>query len=407
MKYTPKEVMQFVREEDVKFIRLVFCDIYGFQKNISILPTELPRAFQYGIAIDGSAIRGFDQDVHSDLFLHPDPDTLAIMPWRPEHGSVVRMFCSITYPDGRTFERDSRSILIEAQKAAQAKGYSFRFGTEIEFYLFKLDENGNRTFIPYDTAGYMDVAPLDLGENVRREICLNLEKMGIYPECSHHEEGPGQNEIDFRYGEALTAADNASTFYTVVNAVATRNGLWACFSPKPLRGEPGNGLHFHISVDSKEKTENEALSNMIAGIMDHVSDMTAFLNPTEESYDRLGEFKAPKYISWSYENRSQLIRIPSAGSGSVKRAELRSPDSSANIYLAFALIIYAALDGLTGNKKPIPPTDKNLFTASEEELSALKMIPQSRADAARAAADSEFIRKHLPEGIISNYCRLQ
>ena len=206
MKYTEQEVMQFVSEEDVKFIRLAFCDVFGKQKNISIMPRELARAFAYGIAVDASAVRGFGGEVHSDVFLHPDPDTLAILPWRPEHGKVVRMFCTITCPDGSPFENDTRSILIRAVKEAEEAGYSFYFGAEMELYLFKLDESGEPTRIPYDKAGYMDMAPDDKGENVRREICLTLEQMGIHPEGSHHEEGPGQNEIDFRYSDALSAA---------------------------------------------------------------------------------------------------------------------------------------------------------------------------------------------------------
>ncbi len=403
MKYTAKEVMQFVNEEDVKFIRLTFCDIYGKQKNLSIMPSELLRAFEYGIAIDASAISGFGQDVHSDLFLHPDPDTLAIMPWRPEHGSVIRMFCSITYPDGTIFENDTRSMLIKAIETAKEQGYCFDFGTEIEFYLFNLDENGISTKIPYDNAGYMDVAPLDKGENVRREISLTLEKMGIYPECSHHEEGPGQNEIDFRYSDALSTADNAANFYTVVNAIAARNGLDACFTPKPLKNEPGNGLHVHMSVKGKNSTDDD-LFYVIQGILDHISEMTIFLNPTEESYDRLGHFKAPKYISWSHSNRSQLVRIP-AVIGTEPRAELRSPDPSANPYIVFTLIIYAALDGLRSKKKIQSAVDQNLFNADAETLSKLKVLPLTRKEAVKAALNSSFIQQHLPEMIIQNFTK--
>ncbi|MBR5987402.1 MAG: glutamine synthetase, partial [Clostridia bacterium] len=212
MNYTKQEVMEFVKEEDVKFIRLAFCDVFGRLKNVSIMESELSRAFDTGIAIDASAIAGFGDEAHSDVFLRPDPDTLSILPWRPEHGRVVRMFCNITLPDGTPFFADTRRLLTQAMEEAKKEGYTFRFGTEIEFYLFKLDEDGNKTDIPYDNAGYMDMSPDDKGENVRREICLTLEQMGIYPESSHHEEGPGQNEIDFRYSSPLEAADNAQTF---------------------------------------------------------------------------------------------------------------------------------------------------------------------------------------------------
>ncbi len=326
MKYSKEEVIQYVLEEDVKFIRLSFCDVFGKQKNISIMPEELPRAFESGIAFDASAIAGFGDENHSDLFLHPDADTLAPLPWRPEHGSVVRMYCTITHPDGKAFECDTRSILRKAVQDAQNLGYQFFFGAEQEFYLFTLDENGNPTKKPYDSAGYMDIAPEDKGENIRREVCLTLEQMGIQPESSHHEEGPGQNEIDFRYSDPLTAADNAMTFQTVVKTIANRNGIFADFSPKPLKDKPGNGFHINISVKSSDNTDNT--NYMIAAILDKISDITVFLNPTENSYQRFGANKAPGYISWSSENRSQLVRVPAAA-GKYQRVELRSPDPSA------------------------------------------------------------------------------
>ena len=298
MKYSNQEVMQYIHEEDVKFIRLAFCDVFGKQKNISIMPEELPRAFEYGIAIDASAIEGFGDETHSDLLLHPDADTLMPLPWRPEHGSVVRMFCTISYPDGKAFECDSRSILKQAVYDAQQAGYQFFFGSEQEFYLFNLDDNGNPTKEPYDCAGYMDIAPDDKGENIRREVCLTLEQMGIQPESSHHEEGPGQNEIDFRYSTPLNAADNAMTFQTVVKTVARHNGLYADFSPKPLKNKPGNGFHINMSVKASDDNSDN-MSFIIAGILEKISDMTVFLNPLENSYKRFGHNKAPRYISWS------------------------------------------------------------------------------------------------------------
>ena len=252
MDFTEQEVRQYVEQEDVRFIRLAFCDVFGKQKNIAILPTELDRAFRHGIAIDASAIAGFGGEVRSDLFLHPDPATLASLPWRGENGKVVRMFCGVAHPDGTTLETDSRALLRKAVERAAKRGISFAFGTEMEFYLFKTDEDGEPTKIPFDRAGYMDIAPMDKGENVRREICLTLSQMGIQPECSHHEEGPGQNEIDFRYSGPLAAADNALTFRAVVEAIVARNGLAADFSPKPLPDQAGNGMHINISVDSRD-----------------------------------------------------------------------------------------------------------------------------------------------------------
>lgn len=402
MKYSAQEVMQYVNEEDVKFIRLAFCDIYGKQKNISIMPGELARAFTYGIAIDASAIRGFGDETHSDLLLHPDSSTLAVLPWRPEHGRVIRMFCSISYPDGKPFECDTRNVLKQAIADARKAGVTFSFGAEMEFYLFKLDENGCRTTVPYDDAGYMDIAPEDKGENVRREICLTLEQMGIRPESSHHEEGPGQNEIDFRYSDPLSAADNAMTFQTVVKTTAQRNGLWADFSPKPLPDKPGNGLH--INMSSKNEAGDDLLPHLIAGILSKVSDMTAFLNPCEASYVRFGSHKAPSYISWSRENRSQLVRVPAA-LGEYRRAELRSPDPSANPYLAFALLIYAGLYGIENKLLPPAAADINLYTADADTLKQYKKLPGSLDEAIRVMSESPFIREHLPAAIIDIYSR--
>lgn len=400
MKYSAQEVLQYVEEEDVKFIRLAFCDIYGTQKNISIMPSELSRAFRDGIAFDASAVKGFGDETHSDLMLHPDPSTLEILPWRPEHGRVVRMFCSIKYPDGRAFECDTRSILIGAVEEARMAGVTFSFGPELEFYLFKADEFGNKTNIPYDMAGYMDIAPEDKGENVRREICLMIEQMGIRPESSHHEEGPGQNEIDFRYSDALTSADNTMTFRTVVNTVSSRNGLCADFSPKPLKDKPGNG--FHINISASNKAGEDLLPNIIAGILRYVADMTIFLNPGEDSYDRFGANKAPAYISWSAENRSQLVRVP-ASVYDQRRVELRSPDPTANPYLAFALLIYAGLYGIRNKLVPPPAADINFFQADEEALSKFKKLPATLDEAILAMRESEFIKAHIPQKIIELY----
>ncbi len=395
--YSYDEVMTFVEEEDVKFIRLAFCDIHGRQKNISIMPNQLKKAFDDGISFDASAVDGFGDIVKSDLFLHPDPSTLTILPWRPSHGRVVRMFCDIKYPDGRHYENDCRYILKRATEEAAKKGISCFFGSELEFYLFKTDENGEPTKEPFDHAGYMDIAPDDKGENVRREICFTLLDMGISPESSHHEEGPGQNEIDFRYSGALNAADNAITFKSVIHTVARRNGLFADFSPKPLLHESGNGMHINISLRSEGG--RDYTDNFMAGILEHIVEMTAFLNPTEDSYKRLGEHKAPKYVTWSPENRSQLIRIP-AEKGEYKRIELRSPDPCANPYIAYALLIYAGLDGIEKNLKPSEPLNVNLYTAGAEITDRLTNLPDTLAKARAAAANSEFIKHILPDGCI-------
>lgn len=400
MSYSEKEVMQYCAEEDVKFIRLAFCDVFGVQKNISVMPSQLPKVFKHGIAIDASAIDGFGREGRSDLFLYPDPSTLTVLPWRPEHGRVVRMFCRICNPDGSVFINDTRSILIKAVADAKEAGYTFNFGSELEFYLFKLDEKGNRTYIPHDDAGYMDIAPDDRGENVRREICLTLEQMEIVPEGSHHEEGPGQNEIDFEYSDPLTAADRAITFKSVVKTIAARNGLYADFSPKPLTDHPGSGFHVNISVGDGKN--GELMPYLISGILDKIREISLFLNPSENSYERLGSFKAPKYVSWSIENRSQLIRIPAAVEN-FKRLELRSPDPTSNPYIGFALLIYACIEGLDGHL-PLPePADINFYTASEEILSRFKSLPLSLEEAKKTAAASDFVNKHLPSSLIDAY----
>ena len=385
---TYEDVLSFCEEQDVRFIRLSYFDMYGTQKNVSVLPTELKRAFVEGISFDASAIDGFLDEVHSDLSLYPDPNTMSILPWRSMDGSVIRMYCDIKYPDGTPFERDVRYILKKAILKAKSMGISVNFGSEFEFYLFKQDENGENTYVPLDHAGYMDISPLDKGENVRREICLTLSEMGIDPEVSHHEMGPGQNEIDFRYSSALQAADNA-TFKWVVEAIANMQGLVADFSPKPLEDQPGNGMHINMSVDQHE----ELLMPFMAGILNRIEEMTAFLNPTKHSYKRLGKDKAPGYISWSYQNRNQLIRIPATHS--TNRMELRSPDCSCNIYLAYALLIYAGLEGIEKNMVPDPCTD---IVSSDT-----KKLPQSLKEAKENALNSDWLKQVLGKDVVDIY----
>ena len=386
---TYEDVIEFCEEQDVRFIRLSYFDIHGIQKNVSVLPTELKRAFIEGISFDASAIDGFLDEVHSDLFLYPDPNTMSILPWRSMDGSVIRMYCDIKYPDGTPFERDVRYILKKAVNKAKEMEISVNFGSEFEFYLFKQDENGENTYIPLDQAGYMDIAPLDKGENVRREICLTLSEMGIDPEVSHHEMGHGQNEIDFRYSSALQAADNAATFKWVVQAIANMQGLVADFSPKPINDQPGNGMHINMSVENHE----ELMMPFMAGILNRIEEMTLFLNPTKDSYKRLGKDKAPQYISWSYQNRNQLIRIPATHS--TNRIELRSPDCSCNIYLAYALLIYAGLEGIEKKLETVPCTD----VATND----LKRLPQDLKEAKRKTSESEWLRSVLGKDVVDIY----
>lgn len=409
--YTQEEVLDFVQEEDVKFIRLAFFDIAGKQKNISIMPTELERAFNEGIAIDASGVLGFEGPEKSDLFLLPDPSTLAIIPWRPMTGKVVRMFCDIQTPDGQAYKKDSRSLLKAAcQRLKKECGIELMVGTEVEFYLFKLDEKGEPTKVPFDRASYMDIAPEDHGENIRRDICFTLEQMGITPEASHHEEGPGQNEIDFHYSDALTAADNVSTFKWIVNTKAASNGLYADFSPKPLAGEAGNGMHINISyrkagagsgvaraagnvAAAGAGRDEELLPYLLGGIYKYIEEITYFLNPSENSYNRLGSSKAPKYVSWGRENRSALIRLP-ATKGSA-RLELRSPDPLCNIYLALTLIINAVIEGIQNKIKAPASTEENLFDNKVAARLGFKTLPQSLEEAREIAEKSTFVKAVL------------
>lgn len=414
MTATVQEVLQFVKENDVKFIRLAFCDLLGRAKNISIMPDELPEAFENGISFDAHAINGFTDITNSDLFLVPDPTTLSVLPWRPQQGRVVRFYCNIKNPDGSVFWGDTRSILRSVLRRGEQMGFSCMVGAECEFYLFKTDDTGEPTTIPFDQGGYLDVAPLDKGENVRREICLCLEEMGIKPESSHHEQGPGQNEIDFKFSDGLSCADNLVTFKQVVKSIAARNGLFASFSPKPLPDRSGSGLHINLSLArngfnvfrSSEKKDLKEAESFIAGILLKTPEMTAFLNPLPSSYERLGAFEAPKYVSWSPGNRSQLVRIPVA-TGDKMRMELRSPDPATNPYLAFALVISAGLYGIEYGL-PLPDSlNVDLYRADESVTDSLGRLPDSLEEALKLAAESEFVRDTLGEKVVERYIQLK
>ena len=382
MKSTLKDLREYVREEDVKFIRLAFCDLQGHIKNAAIMPDELERAFREGITFDGSAVKGFETPEKSDLFLYPDLATLTALPWRPSHGRVIRLFCAVKTPDGKPYELDMRGVLKKAIEYAKERGIFCDFGTEFEFYLFKLDEDGNKTDVLCDEAGYMDVAPKDKGENVRREICLAIEEMGLYPERSHHEEGFGQNEIDFRYSDALSSADHAVIFKNAAETIAYKNGFYASFDPKPVENQPGSGLHINVSV--KDKDGKDIFESFVAGVLEYVRDMTLVFNPTESSFERLGKMKAPKKITCGKEDRTALIRLP-ATKGE-KRFELRSPDGGANVYLAYALLIYAGVSGV----------EKGLRLENKE----YGELPSSLEEAKRAFTSSEFIKEHLSKKVV-------
>ena len=388
MTYSEKEIMEYIEEEDAKFIRLAFRDAYGVQKNISIMPSEIHKAFRDGIMINAKSIRGFEGCDEGILYLKPDPDTLSVLPWRPDSGRVLRMFCDVCKVDGTPFEADTRNILKNAVKAAEDAGIDFKFGSEMEFYLFKTDDEARPTKIPYDEAGYMDIAPLDRGENIRREICLTIEEMGLTPERSHHERGPGQNEIDFHYGKPLKAADQMTTFKMVVQTVADRNGLYADFSPMPLSDKPGNG--YHINIFAKDKDGNDVVRSAAAGILEKIKDITIFLNPTDSSYNRFGTGTAPTKVNWSNLGGSELMYINDNEKHS--RVELRSPDALSNPYLAYALLIYAGLYGIENNLELPKVMDDDSV-----------LLPKSRKEAIKYAESSDFIKSILPASIIDKY----
>ncbi len=411
MKHTAQDILNYVEDNDVKFVRLAFCDIFGNQKNISVYSSELPYVFEHGICFDGSSIAGFLHTEESDLVLWPDPDTMTILPWRPTEGRVMRMYCDIRLPNGRPFEGNCRGYLQSVVDRARAMGLACNVGCECEFYLFETDEHGNPTKIPMDRGGYFDIAPLDKGENIRREICFALEDMGLRPQHSHHESGHGQNEVDFLYAPALQAADNLNTFKSTVKAIAGRNGLFASFMPKPLANQAGSGLHVNLSLIRDKQNlftlpvgPDTETGHFIAGLLAHARELTAFCNPVPNSYQRFGSCEAPQYISWSRQNRSQLVRLPSAN-GDFCRLELRSPDPACNPYLVIGMILAAGLDGIR-RELPLPePVDRNLF--HPDAAAGLESLPRSLREAITVAAQSEFVAGELPLAVMNKYFEYQ
>ncbi|MDD6155086.1 MAG: glutamine synthetase family protein [Eubacteriales bacterium] len=427
MSNTVSDVLDFIDENDVKFVRLAFCDLFGHLKNVSIMHYQLDEAFRYGIHFDGSSIPGFRRVEHSDLVLKPDLDSLSVLPWRPQQGRVARFYCDIYKPDGSRYEGDPRAVLQKAVKHLEDVGFTCNMGEECEFYLFKLNDDGTPTNEPLDQGQYFDVAPLDKGENIRRDICLDLEKMGIYPEMSHHEAGPGQNEIVFQFADALTTADNLLTFKSVVRAIAARYGAWADFSPKPVVNHSGNGLHVNISLSNGDQnifdTEDpellKAARSFMAGVLKRVGESTLFLNSTRDSYKRLREQEAPSSVTWTREDRSQLLRLPYA-MGERKRFELRSPDPCVDPYLAYALIIEAGLEGI--EKGYDLPAESGGDTASTTPsytenlpLSNINMdggnrpeeLPRTLEEAIKRAELSDFVRNVLGDDITRKFIDLK
>ena len=415
--YTKEDIMELVQDEDVEFIRLQFTDMFGQMKNVAITVSQLGKALDNRCMFDGSSIEGFARIEEADMILHPDLDTLAIFPWRPQQGKVARLICDVKRPGGEPFEGDPRYVLKRAVREAAELGYTFEVGPECEFFLFHTDENGLPTTITHEKAGYFDLGPLDLGENARRDMVLTLEDMGFIVESSHHEIAPAQHEIDFQYDEALAAADNIMTFKLAVKTIAKRHGLHATFMPKPKFGVNGSGMHINMSLakDGKnifsDPSDKNGLSReaywFIGGIMKHMKGMTAITNPLVNSYKRLVPgYEAPVYIAWSATNRSPLIRIPSSR-GEHTRIELRCPDPSANPYLALAVCLRAGLDGIVNHIDPPESVDCNIFDLTDEERKSrgIEAVPASLREAVSELEKDELIREVLGVHMADKYIR--
>ena len=415
-RYTKDDIFRMVEEEDVEFIRLQFTDIFGTLKNIAITSSQLEKALDNKCMFDGSSVEGFVRIEESDMYLYPDYDTFEIFPWRPQQGKVARLICDVYTPDGKPFEGDPRWILKKTIKEANEMGYRFDVGPECEFFLFHTDDNGLPTTLSHEKAGYFDLGPNDLGENIRRDMVLTLEEMGFEIEASHHEVAPAQHEIDFKYDEVLKTADNIQIFKMTVKTIAKRHGLYATFMPKPKFGISGSGMHINMSLATEEgknifADENGKIGlsddayHFIAGIMKHARGMSAITNPLVNSYKRLVPgYEAPVYIAWSAKNRSPLIRIP-ASRGNGTRVELRNPDPTANPYLVLALCLAAGLDGIK-NKIEVPESvDCNIYemTPGERRAAGIENMPADLKEAVDCLVADEFLCSVLGEHITTKY----
>ena len=413
--YTKEDIIRIVNEEDVEFIRLQFTDIFGQLKNVAVTRSQIEKVLDNKIMIDGSSIEGFTRIHESDQYLRPDLDTFAILPWMPSTRKTARLICNVYNPDGTPFVGDPRYVLRRALDKAEKLGFTFNVGPEMEFFLFEADERGLPTSRTADAASYFDMAPIDHGGDVRREICLMLEEMGFEIEASHHEVAEGQHEIDFKYTDALTAADNISTFRMAVKTIAQSRGLHATFMPKPVFGINGSGMHINMSLfkDGKniffdpngEKELSKEAYSFIAGILTHVRGMTAITNPLVNSYKRLVPgYEAPCYLAWSASNRSALIRIPAAR-GSSTRVELRCPDPACNPYLAIAVCLAAGLDGIEKGLMPPAEITENIFTMTEKERKAhgIDSLPGNLLEAVELLEQNPLIMETLGEHVCHSY----
>lgn len=398
MNNSPKEIFRLIEENDIKFIRLTFCDVFGNLKNIAVMPNELEQAFTCGIPFDSAK---FDKS-EPELLLVPDISTMSILPWRPKSGRVVRFFCSLKTADGSDYSADMRTNLTRYINELRQNGYSCETSTRCEFFLFNLDENGEPTKIPHDKGGYLDMAPLDKCENVRREICLSLEEMGLNPKSSCHKHGPAQNEIDFRANEPVSAADDMVHYKTIVKSIAEQCGLFASFMPKPLENEHGSALNISFGIkkngenifDTSADSVTDEGKCFISGILRRIPEITAFLNPTVNSSSRFGVGYAPKYVGYSTNDRTALVRL-SAVKGISPTIEIRSADAACNPYIAFKLLLAAGIEGIKNG-------DSSLYYKGMDNSQEL---PDSLEKALNLARESQFVRDNLPENVLKLHFR--
>lgn len=414
--FTREEIKSLIKEYNIKFIKLQFVDINGQVKNMSVPSEQIDKALNNEIMLDGSSIKGFRSIETSDMFFHPDINSFQILPWRNTNGiNAARLICDIYNSDGTPFEGCPRCNLKRVMEAAEKLGFSMNVGPEAEFFLFSKDKDGNVTTDTQDSAGYYDVGPEDLGEDVRSDIVLTLQEMGFDIEASHHEVADGQHEIDFRYADILTAADNVTTFRIAVKAIAAQHNLHATFMPKPIFGINGSGMHCNVSLfkDGKnafydEKAEyqlSDTAKYAVGGILKHVKSITAITNPVVNSYKRLVPgYEAPVYLAWSLANRSALVRVP-AKRGISTRVELRSPDPSCNPYLAFAAILEAALDGIRNKIDPPAPVESNIYklTTKERKKQRIDSLPGSLYEALELMDKSLVARAALGDHIFTEF----
>jgi len=413
-------VLRSMEERDIRFVRLWFTDVLGYLKSVAIAPAELEGAFEEGVGFDGSAIQGFARVYESDMVAHPDPATFQLLPWRGAAQGTARMFCDITLPDGSPSYSDPRYVLKRAMKKAADMGFSFYCHPEIEFYLFNQPIVPGRPPVPVDTSGYFDHTTASAGTDFRRKAITMLEQMGISVEFSHHEGGPGQQEIDLRYADALTMADNIMTFRVVIKEVAVMQNLFASFMPKPLQDAPGSGMHTHVSLfEGDDNAFYDAAAefglskigrHFIAGLLHHAAEISAVLNPFVNSYKRLASGgEAPSYICWGQNNRSAMVRVPmwKPNKSSSARVELRSLDSSVNPYLAFALILNAGLSGIEQRLELPEPAEDDVWSLTDKQRRALgiRPLPYDLESAVQAMESSELVADTLGDHVFDFFLR--